>query len=186
MSRLLHLNGPPGIGKSTLARLYVADHSGVLNCDIDVLRTLVGGWESDFGEAGALIRPAALAMIEAYLARGHDVVLPQMLTNPTELARFEASATAVGAQFVERFLMDTPAASVARFHRRGADPGAEAHDPWHDQIRVIVATNGGDEALTRSHEALERLLPQRPAAVVIASADGEVAETYRSLLESLG
>ncbi|WP_309647354.1 AAA family ATPase [Nocardioides sp.] len=186
MSRLLHLNGPPGIGKSTLARLYVADHPGVLNCDIDVLRTLIGGWESDFGRAGALIRPAALAMIEAYLAHGHDVVLPQMLTNPTELARFEASATAAGAQLVERFLMDTPAASVARFHRRGADAGTGTDDPWHDQVRGIVAANGGDEALARSHEALERLLVQRPTAVVIASAEGKVDETYRSLLESLG
>lgn len=79
MSRLIHLNGPPGIGKSTLARRYVADHRGVLNCDVDVLRTLIGGWQSDFQAAGALIRPAALAMIRAYLDNGHDVVLPQMM-----------------------------------------------------------------------------------------------------------
>ena len=122
MRRLIHLNGPPGIGKSTLARRYAAEHPGVLNCDIDVLRTLIGGWESDFGEAGALIRPAALAMIEAYLANGHDVVLPQMLIDPTELARFEACAIRVGAQFVERVLMDTPATSwrdsTAAGHRR--------------------------------------------------------------------
>ena len=182
VSRLIHLNGPPGIGKSTLARRYAAEHPGVLNCDIDVLRTLVGGWENDFGEAGALIRPAALAMIGAYLASGQDVVLPQMLTDPTELARFEACATGVGAQFVERFLMDTPAMSVARFHRRGA---AETEDPWHDQVRAIVAANGGDDALARSHAALERLLPQRPDAVVIMSADGAIAGTYRSLLDSL-
>ncbi|WP_341923928.1 AAA family ATPase [Nocardioides psychrotolerans] len=190
MSRLLHLNGPPGIGKSTLARRYVADHPGVLNCDIDVLRTLIGGWESDFAAAGGLIRPAALAMIEAYLAHGHDVVLPQMLTNPTELARFEASATAAGAQLVERFLMDTPAASAARFHRRGTDAGTGTgtgtDDPWHDQVRSIVAANGGDEALARSHEALERLLTQRPDAVVIESVEGDVEETYAAVLESLG
>lgn len=43
VSRLIHLNGPPGIGKSTLARRYVDAHPGVLNCDIDVLRTLIGG-----------------------------------------------------------------------------------------------------------------------------------------------
>lgn len=74
-----------------------------------------GGWEGNFGDAGALIRPAALAMIEAYLANGHDVVLPQMLVNPTELARFEACAINVGAQFIERVLMDAAATSVARF-----------------------------------------------------------------------
>lgn len=51
MSRLIHLNGPPGIGKSTLARRYVSEHPGVLNCDIDVLRTFIGGWEDDFAGA---------------------------------------------------------------------------------------------------------------------------------------
>jgi len=76
VSRLIHLNGPPGIGKSTLARRYAAEHPGVLNCDIDVLRTLIGGWDTDFGRAGALIRPAAHAGLEHLLAdRPHAVVL---------------------------------------------------------------------------------------------------------------
>ena len=182
MSRLIHLNGPPGIGKSTLARRYVAAHPGVLNCDVDVLRTLIGGWEGDFAGAGSLIRPAALAMIEAYLANGRDVVLPQMLIDPSELARFEACATNVGAQFIERVLMDTPAAAVARFHRRGA---SEAEDPWHDRVRAIVAASGGDDELARCHTALERLLSQRSSAVVIMSAEGAVEETYATLMETL-
>ena len=183
MSRLIHLNGPPGIGKSTLARRYAADHPGVLNCDIDVLRTLIGGWRDDFGGAGALIRPAALAMIEAYLQSGHDVVLPQMLIDPTELARFEGAATAAGAPFVERFLMDDVATAQARFHRRGSGEGADA---WHDQVRAIVAANGGDDELARCHAGLALLARSRPDAVVIASIDGEVDRTYRELLESLG
>lgn len=165
-----------------MARQYVAEHPGVLNCDIDVLRTLIGGWESNFGEAGALIRPAALAMIEAYLANGHDVVMPQMLIDPTELARFEACATGVGAEFLERVLMDSPTAVVTRFHRRGA---SETVDPWHDQVRAIVAAQGGDEVLTRCYKALERRVLERPKAVVIVTADGAVDESYCSFLESL-
>lgn len=55
---LLHLNGPPGVGKSTLARRYVRDNPGVLDCDVDVLRTLIGGWDRDFLGAGARQRPA--------------------------------------------------------------------------------------------------------------------------------
>jgi predicted kinase len=180
--RLIHLNGPPGIGKSTLARQYVDNHAGVLNCDVDVLRSLIGGWASDFAAAGALIRPAALAMIEAYLANGHDVVLPQMLVDPTEVALFEAAATGVGAEFVERVLMDTPARAVARFARRGA---ADAHDPWHHQVRAIVAANGGDAALAEYHRALERLVRERPRAVVIRSREGAVEDTYDELVASL-
>jgi hypothetical protein len=147
MSRLIHLNGPPGIGKSTLARRFVDAHPGVLNCDDDVPRTLIGGWQSDFARAGALIRPAALAMIEAYLRNGNDVVFPRMLIDPVELARFEESATNAGAQFIERMLMDTPTASVARFHRRGQ---SELEDPWHDHVRTIVAAQGVTRCLLTS------------------------------------
>ncbi|WP_345528253.1 hypothetical protein [Nocardioides endophyticus] len=124
-------------------------------------------------------------MIEAYLANGHDVVLPQMLVNPRELARFESAATGVGADFVERFLMDTAAAAAARFHRRGASEDHPWHDPWHNQVRSIVAANGGDAELARCHAALERLLAERPDAVVIVGVDGAVDETYRSLVASL-
>ena len=182
MSRLIHLNGPPGIGKSIPARRFVDAHPGVLNCDVDVLRTLIGGWQSDFSRAGALIRPAALAMIEAYLRNGNDVVLPQMLIDPVELARFEKSATDAGAEFIERMLMDTPIASVARFHRRGQ---SESEDPWHDHVRTIVAAQGGDAMLAQQHAALERLLAERPAAVVIDSIEGDIEQTFRSLIKTL-
>ncbi|WP_408896451.1 AAA family ATPase [Nocardioides sp. R1-1] len=182
MARLLHLNGPPGIGKSTIARRYAAEHPGTLNCDIDVLRTLVGGWADDFVRAGSLIRPAALAMIEAYLASGQDVVLPQLLIDPAEIGLFEGCAARAQAQFVERLLMDAPDRAVARFHRRGAD---QPDDPWHAQVRAIVAAQGGDEAIHRRHAALQALAGSRPDAVVVESAEGDVEETYRRLLASL-
>ncbi len=183
MSRLLHLNGPPGVGKSTLARRYVDEHPGVLNCDVDALRTFVGGWRSDFAGAGGLIRPAALAMVTAYLRTGHDVVLPQMLVRLSELERFESAARDARAEFVECMITDDEASAVSRFHRRGDSESGEA---WHQQVRDLVEADGGDRALAAHHRGLQELAAQRPDTIVIRSREGEVDATYRALHRVLG
>lgn len=182
MARLIHLNGPPGIGKSTLAKRCVEEHPGVLNCDVDVLRTLIGGWQADFEAAGALIRPAALALIGAYLGNGRDVVFPQMLVNPDQLAKFERCAQEAGADFVECMLIDTRAASIERFQRRGQD-GAD--DPWHDQVRTIVEALGGDEFLSSSYSGLQALIGQRPWVITVASAENRIDDTYRAFVAAI-
>lgn len=165
-----------------MAQRYADEHFGVLDCDIDVLRTLIGGWGTDFQQSGVLIRPAAIAMIGAYLDTGYDVILPQMLLDPRELARFEACAVDAGAEFVERFLMDDAELAVARFSRRGASMPANA---WHAQVRVIVAANGGDDYVRSCHDVLTRLIGERPNARVLTSVEGALDASYEALDDSL-
>lgn len=186
MARLIHLNGPPAIGKSTLAQRYVDDHPGTLNCDIDHLRRLVGGWREDFAQTGSLIRSAALAMITAYLTTGNDVVLPQMLLVPAEVARFRDAADRVGAPFVECMLTADRDESVRRYHRRAE---LQPDDPWLQQVDRVIQGAGGDDALGRMVDTLLGMLRDRtgePAHVVaVPSIEGDIEATYGALLQAL-
>jgi hypothetical protein len=181
MSLFIHLNGPPGIGKSTLAELYVADHPGVLNLDIDQVRGMIGGWQERFAETGEIVRPMAKVMALTHLRGGRDVVMPQYLGVVGELAGFEAVADEAGATFCEVVLMDDKERSLLRFSGRGA--GDER--PWHRQVREIVRRQGGRDMLAAMYDRLADVIAARPSAVVVPSAEGEVEQTYRSLVSVL-
>jgi len=176
---LIHLNGPPGVGKSTMAARYAADHPGTLDCEIDQLRGLVGGVETDFARAGALIRPAAIAMISAYLGHSGDVVLPQMIARPAELDRFLQAATDVGCEHVHVLLTGDPAEVAVRFRDRATDL---LH---HQQAAEAVAADGGTEALRRWHEALADLAATEPGTILLPTTPDDVDATYASLLSAL-
>jgi predicted kinase len=140
--RLIHLNGPAGVGKSTLARRYAEEHPGTLLCDADVLRTWIGGW-LDHPDAAERARATALAMIAAYLRTGHDVVLPQLVAREDQLARFARAAAEGGGAHVHVMLTIDPQAAVRRFRTRAA----ESDDEWTAFVTAECDHHGGDEAL---------------------------------------
>ena len=63
-------------------------------------------------------------------------------------------------------------------------PGSATRRPWHEQVRNIVAWQGGDEALLSWYAALQRLLEQRPRALVVQSVEGDIDTTYQRLISS--
>lgn len=175
MSRLILLNGLPGVGKSTLARRWAADHPGTLVCDIDLLRTWVSGWRDSFAATGEAVRRPALALVEAYLASG-DVVVPQLLASADQVARFEAVAESAGATFAHVLLEDPAGAPAARFRRRS---GA---DPWHAQVQALVEEAGGDAVID---SYARRLASVRDGALVVPSVEGDEEATYVLVTEAL-
>jgi hypothetical protein len=176
---LLHLNGPPGIGKSTLSALYADRHPGTLNLDIDSLHPLVGGWREQTDLTHHILRPVALAMASTHLAGGRDVVLPQFLGRLDAIEAFEQVAVAPGAQFREVVLLDDRAESVDRFHRRLDD------SPWGVHNRDLVAEQGGQAFLAEMYDRLLQVLPLRTSAVVIRSDVDAVESTYAALVQAL-
>lgn len=175
------LNGPPGIGKSTVARLFADRHPGTLNLDVDQVRCLIGGWQQDFQAAGELVRPIVRSMAAAHLSAGHSVIMPQFFAAAEEIADLRAVAEESGSGFREMVLLDSKERSLARFAGRGIG----SDDPWHDTVRKIVDQGGGSLLLESLYDALIEGLCNRPEATVIHGTHGTVEQTYSALLDAL-
>ena len=159
MPTLLHLNGPSGVGKSTLARAHAAAHPGTLLVDIDELRSWVSGWEDDFVGTGEAVRSSALALMTAYLRTGRDVVLPQLIGAPAQADRFVAAADEAGATYVGVVLDAAPDVVLHRLHHREDSPVTAV-------ISRIIEERGGDDLVLEGRLQLLDLAQQNDWPVV--------------------
>lgn len=127
MPQLIVLNGPPGIGKSTLAGRYVDDHPLSLCLEQDIVRGLLGGWLSRESKSGALARRLCLAMAREHLLAGYDVIVPQFVALPSYLDQLAALARDARARHTELVLVDNVRSAERRFHARLSDPSRAEH-----------------------------------------------------------
>ncbi len=93
----------------------------------------------------------------------------------------EAVAGEVGAQFVEIALVSDPDDAVARFTRRAAEP----ENDEHRAATALQERSGGTKGLVEMHSRLMKVVEARPATRLVVTVEGEIAATYRSLLQQI-
>lgn len=180
MPRLIHLNGPSRVGKSTLARRYANEHPGTLALDLDVLAGLIGGWRENFSAALETARGHGRELAVRHLRSGHDVILPQLVTvhDRDSDPAFEEAARAAGATYVQVALMVDDEEHLQRLvdNRPGTEVEARVQaalvDPESDLVDKI-----------RGH--LNAYLAQRPHTIRIDTTGLGEDTSYQRLLQAL-
>jgi predicted ABC-type ATPase len=180
MPRLIHLNGPSGIGKSTIAQRYADRHPGVLNLDTDQVVSLIGGWQDDFWATLDVARELAVAMAETHLRNGRDVVMPQLATRLREVEGFESACEHSGAEYREIALVADKQQALDRFAGRATNGDHARH------IDRIVARHGGLVLLEKIHADLTAYLRDRPACAVVPTDGRDPEQTYDAVLALVG
>ena len=182
MARLIHLNGPPGIGKSTIASAFADRHPGVLNLDIDRVAAMIGGWGDRFSDSFEAGRLLAVAMARVHLANGHDVIMPQMMTNVNagELADFESAAAAAKAEYCRILLTANVDSSVDRCMER-----AKTGDPRQDVVSKVIDERGGQDFLRKLHAQVTQFTADRQPHSVIDCERLTVEQTYQAVEAAL-
>ena len=102
--KLIVLNGPLGIGKSTLAEKYADNHPLTLKLDIDNIWSTISHWREQKEISGPLSKRIALSMARIVLNDGHDVIVPQILQTEELANRFQELAIECNADYYEVLL----------------------------------------------------------------------------------
>jgi predicted ABC-type ATPase len=180
--RLIHLNGPPGIGKSTVASAFADRHTGVLNLDIDRVAAMIGGCRDRFSDSFEAATLLAAAMARVHLANGHDVIMPQMMTNVNawEFADFESAAAAAKANYCQILLIANVESAVDRCMAR-----AKAGDPRQDVVSKVIEENGGRDFLRKLHAQVTQFTTDRQPHSVIDCERLTVEQTCHAIEAAL-
>lgn len=148
--RLILLNGPWGVGKSTAARLLHTSLPGSFYLELDAIRRSISGYERDRQKSFFFSLDLAEGIMERCFADGRDVIVDKMFFAPEVLDRIIAAATEHGAKAYEIILWSDNRTLLTRGAERGYSGGLFSI-----------------EKAQRSWDLIERLIPQRPQATVL-------------------
>lgn len=173
--KLILINGFAAVGKTTIAKMYLAEHPLATVIEGDELIVNIGSWQQNEDEARRLVFLLTKSMLRTCLAEGRDVVLPYLVTNSGHVDEFEEIARSSGADFYEFVLYNDRSTAIAKLLKRGTWGEAGQPPITDDELPVI-------EELAAK---MDRALQERPEMIRIESKMGDPKGTYKQLLSYL-
>ncbi len=170
MARIVLINGAPGSGTSTMARMLASLTPGTLAVDIDALTHSLAAWESDPQGAKRHARGLAVELIREQLLRGQDAVVGHYVVSEQFVDELAAVAGDSGAEFREVILCLEPPALAERLRLHPVDR--------RDHPRAVP------ENAERIAGVITDLALRRPRAEQV-DASGSPEQTHARVIEAL-
>ena len=154
--KLIFLNGPSGVGKTTLANALHEDFLYSLLISIDTWRSFIQGYRSDRQKSLDLTIKYALAATEIHLQAGLDVIIDKAILGTNEVIdQFRSLGEKYKAEITEIILMAEKETVLKRAELRGYKQGGlltpeRAAERWEQantmsqerENAVIIKTDG--------------------------------------------
>jgi len=175
--KLIILNGPLGVGKSTLAKKYAEEYPLTLLLDIDEVWAMFSHWREKKEISAPLSKLMALEMARVNLTAGNDVVIPQIIQTAELAENFKALSKECGGEYIEVLLLVEKEESIRRFIKRGQEEG----NPTGFRPGGIIDTGGREMKLAEMYDNMVDVLEHRQGVIKIEPILGDVDGTYSIL-----
>ena len=145
--RLWIINGPTGVGKSTVAKLLHEEEPMSFLLNIDDVRRGLSHYAQYREESGELSHAISQSIIRTVFENGRDVILEKCMIHPEVIDAYRLIAEEYSADIHEFILWAPKELVLERAHARG----------WHEG--GLLTPEKCEELLEKMH-ALKELRPQ--------------------------
>lgn len=167
--KLILINGPTGIGKSTIAGQIHQTLPLSFLLDIDAQRRYISGYKEHRDESLDLVLKLSYAVIETALQNGRDVVIDKVLTDTEVSERFLELGRKYSAVVYEFVLNADKETLIARANERGFIDGS-----------MLIP-----EKVPEFWDRIQSYLVERPEAIVIDTKSMSADDTFEYVREKI-
>ena len=158
--RLIIINGPSGVGKSTIAERISHALPLSLLLDIDAQRRFISGYRELRKESYDLVFNFCLAAVDAHLRAGHDVIIEKIIRNDdSKLTELERIGQQHGAQVYELILNARKETVLRRAHERGFQEGGsltpEKAAQFWEEVQSLIPRRSNVHVIDTDQQTLE-------------------------------
>ncbi len=179
--KLIVLNGPLGIGKSTLAKKYGENHPLTLQLDIDDVWSMISHWREEKETSSPISKKMALEMARISLTAGNDVIIPQIIQTVELADSFRVLSKECDADFIEVLLFVEKEEAIRRFIKRGKEGG----NPTGFRPGGIIDTGGRETKLAEMYDNMIEIANHRQDVVIIEPVLGDIDGSYLALMAKI-